>query len=221
MLPTLSGPIRKPAAGGAPRQLVILLHGLGADGNDLIGLAPYWAPLLPEAEFLAPDAPFPCDMAPFGRQWFSLQDRSSVSILAGVRAAAPILDAFIDDALEGRNLEESRLALVGFSQGTMMSLYVGLRRAKALAGIVGFSGALIGSETLPQDIRSRPPVLLIHGDSDEIVPFQALALAEQGLKAAGVRVESLICPGLGHGIDEAGLKRGGAFLRQIFANAGH
>jgi phospholipase/carboxylesterase len=221
MLPTLSGPIRKPAAGGAPRQLVILLHGLGADGNDLIGLAPYWAPLLPEAEFLAPDAPFPCDMAPFGRQWFSLQDRSSVSILAGVRAAAPILDAFIDDALEARNLEESRLALVGFSQGTMMSLYVGLRRAKALAGIVGFSGALIGSETLPQDIRSRPPVLLIHGDSDEIVPFQALALAEQGLKAAGVRVESLICPGLGHGIDEAGLKRGGEFLRQIFANAGH
>jgi phospholipase/carboxylesterase len=221
MLPTLSGSGRKPAAGGAPRQLVILLHGLGADGNDLIGLAPYWAPLLPEAEFLAPDAPFPCDMAPFGRQWFSLQDRSSVSILAGVRAAAPILDAFIDDALEARNLEESRLALVGFSQGTMMSLYVGLRRAKALAGIVGFSGALIGSETLPQDIRSRPPVLLIHGDSDEIVPFQALALAEQGLKAAGVRVESLICPGLGHGIDEAGLKRGGAFLRQIFANAGH
>jgi phospholipase/carboxylesterase len=221
MLPTLSGPGRKPAAGGAPRQLVILLHGLGADGNDLIGLAPYWAPLFPEAEFLAPDAPFPCDMAPFGRQWFSLQDRSPMSILAGVRAAAPILDAFIDDALEGRNLDESRLALVGFSQGTMMSLYVGLRRAKALAGIVGFSGALIGSETLPQDIRSRPPVLLIHGDSDEIVPFQALSLAEQGLKAAGVRVESLICPGLGHGIDEAGLKRGGAFLRQIFANAGH
>jgi phospholipase/carboxylesterase len=221
MLPTLSGPGRKPAAGGAPRQLVILLHGLGADGNDLIGLAPYWAPLLPEAEFLAPDAPFPCDMAPFGRQWFSLQDRSPMSILAGVRAAAPILDAFIDDALKARNLEESRLALVGFSQGTMMSLYVGLRRAKALAGIVGFSGALIGSETLPQDIRSRPPVLLIHGDSDEIVPFQAMAIAEQGLKAAGVPVESLTCLGLGHGIDEAGLKRGAAFLRRIFATAGH
>lgn len=130
MLPTLSGPIRKPASGAAPRQLAILLHGLGADGNDLIGLAPYWAPLFPEAEFVAPDAPFPCDMAPFGRQWFSLQDRSPMSILAGVRAAAPILDAYIDDALKARNLDESRLALVGFSQGTMMSLYVGLRRAK-------------------------------------------------------------------------------------------
>src|SRR5690242_18353856 len=146
MLLTLSGPSRKPASGGAPRQLVILLHGLGADGNDLIGLAPYWAPLLPDAEFVAPDAPFPCDMAPFGRQWFSLQDRSPLAILAGVRAAAPILDVFIDEALKARNLDESRLALVGFSQGTMMSLYVGLRRAKALAGIVGFSGALLGPE---------------------------------------------------------------------------
>ncbi len=218
MLPTLSGPSRKPAAGGAPRQLVILLHGLGADGNDLIGLAPYWAPLLPEAEFVAPDAPFPCDMAPFGRQWFSLQDRSPVSISAGVRAAAPILDAFIDDALKTRNLDESRLALVGFSQGTMMSLFVGLRRATALAGIVGFSGALIGAESLAQEIRSRPPVLLIHGDSDEMVPFQALARAEQGLKAAGVPVQSLTCPGLGHGIDEAGLKRGGAFLQKVFTS---
>src|SRR5690348_14895693 len=105
MLPRLSGPGRKPASGGAPRQLVVLLHGLGADGNDLIGLAPYWAPLLPEAEFIAPDAPYPCDMAPFGRQWFTLQDRTPATILAGVRAAAPILDAFLDDALAARGLD--------------------------------------------------------------------------------------------------------------------
>src|SRR5690242_9960165 len=117
MLLTLSGPSRKPASGGAPRQLVLLLHGLGADGNDLIGLAPYWEQLLPDAEFLAPDAPYPCDMAPFGRQWFSLQDRSPAAILAGVRGAAPTLDAFIDEALAQRNLDASRLALVGFSQG--------------------------------------------------------------------------------------------------------
>ncbi len=148
LLPSLSGPVRKPASGSKPRQLVVLLHGVGADGHDLIGLAPYWAPALPDAEFVSPDAPFPCDMAPYGRQWFSLQDRTPNAILGGVRAAAPILDAFLDEALAARGLDASQLALVGFSQGTMMSLYVGPRRAEALAGIIGYSGALIGADTL-------------------------------------------------------------------------
>src|SRR3954453_15322769 len=111
MLPKLSGPIHKPASGGKPRQLVVLLHGLGADGNDLIGLAPVLAQLLPEAEFVSPNSPFPCDTAASGYQWFSLQDRSPATILAGVRAAAPILDAFIDEALAARGLEEKDLAL--------------------------------------------------------------------------------------------------------------
>jgi phospholipase/carboxylesterase len=217
LLPTLSGPVRKPASGGKPRQLVVLLHGVGADGNDLIGLAPYWAPAVPDAEFISPDAPFPCDMAPYGRQWFSLQNRSAAALLAGVRATAPILDAFLDDALASRGLDASKMALVGFSQGTMMSLYVGLRRPKAVAGIVGYSGALIGADTLAQEIRSRPPVLLVHGDADQIVPPQAFPLAVDGLKAAGVTVEELICPGVGHSIDEAGLRRGGEFLRRVLA----
>ncbi len=218
LLPTLSGPVRKPASGGKPRQLVVLLHGLGADGNDLIGLAPYWAPLLPEAEFVSPDAPFPCDMAPFGRQWFSLQERSPEAILAGVRAAAPILDAFLDDALAARGLDESCLALVGFSQGTMMSLYVGLRRSTSPAGILGYSGARVGAEALPTEIRSRPPVLLVHGDADEVVPFAALSRAAEGLKAAGVSVEQVARRGLGHGIDEEGLRRGGEFLRRALVS---
>jgi len=212
MLPSLTGPQQPPASGGAPRQLVVLLHGVGADGSDLIGLAPYWAELLPEAEFLSPDAPFPCDMAPFGRQWFSLQDRSPAAILAGVRATAPILDAFLDDALATRGLDDSSLALVGFSQGTMMSLYVGLRRATAPAGIIGYSGALIGAD----EIRARPPVLLIHGDADEVVPPRALPMAVQTLESAGVPVDGLTRPGLGHGIDEVGLREGGAFLRRVF-----
>jgi phospholipase/carboxylesterase len=219
MLPTLSGPVRKPASGGAPRQLVILLHGVGADGNDLIGLAPYWAPLLPDAEFVSPDAPYPCDMAPFGRQWFSLQDRTPAAILAGVRATAPTLDAFIDGALAARNLDDRKLALVGFSQGTMMSLYVGLRRANPAAAILGYSGALVGAELLAQEIRSRPPVLLVHGDADEIVPPMMLPHAVEALRAARVPVEDLTCPGLGHGIDEAGLRRGGEFLRKAFGIA--
>jgi phospholipase/carboxylesterase len=216
MLPSLTGPQQPPASGGAPRQLVVLLHGVGADGSDLIGLAPYWAELLPDAEFLSPDAPFPCDMAPFGRQWFSLQDRSPAAILAGVRATAPILDAFLDDALAARGLDDRSLALVGFSQGTMMSLYVGLRRATAPAGIIGYSGALIGASDLPHEIRVRPPVLLVHGDADEVVPPQVLPMAVKALEAAGVPVDSLTRPGLGHGIDEVGLREGGAFLRHVF-----
>src|SRR5207247_5129848 len=137
MMLALSGPTRPPVAGGQPRRLVILLHGLGADGNDLIGLQQLWGRVVPEAEFVSPNAPFPCDMAPYGYQWFSSQDRSPEAVLAGVRAAAPVLDAFIDEALKERDLADSELALVGFSQGTMMSLFVGFRREKPFAGIVG------------------------------------------------------------------------------------
>ena len=219
MLPTLSGPVHRPSSGGAPRRLLILLHGLGADGNDLIGLAPVWAPLLPDTEFVAPNAPFPCDMAPYGFQWFSLQDRSPESILAGVRAAAPMLDAFIDEALAARGLAEKDLTLVGFSQGTMMSLYVGLRRARAVAGIVGYSGALIGAESPAAEIRAKPRVLLVHGDADQVVPFPALARAAASLEAAGVPVETLVRPGLGHGIDEEGLRAGARFLREVLGDA--
>jgi len=219
LLPSLDGPTVKPANGGAPKQLVVLLHGLGADGNDLIGLAPYWARLLPDAEFVSPHAPFPCDMAPFGRQWFSLQTREPAAVLAGQRATAPIIDAYLDALLAARGLEDKAMALVGFSQGAMMSLYVGLRRAKAPAAILAYSGALPAPELLASELRSRPPVLLVHGDADEVVPVRALALAAAGLKAAGVPFEKLLRPGLGHGIDEEGLVRGGAFLREALAKA--
>ena len=215
MMPRLSGPSRPPAAGGKPRRLVILLHGLGADGNDLIGLAPYWARLLPGAEFLSPNAPFPSDMAPYGYQWFSSQDRSPEAVLGGVRAAAPILDAFIDEALEERGLGSGELALVGFSQGTMMSLFVGLRRAEPIAGIVGFSGRLLAPEVLASELRSRPPILLVHGTEDPLVPYSSLGAAETALKAAGVPVETVTSVGIGHSIDDQGLRRGGQFLKNV------
>jgi len=217
MMPRLSGPSHPPAAGGKPRRLVILLHGLGADGNDLIGLAPYWARLLPGAEFLSPNAPFPCDMAPYGYQWFSSQDRSPEAVLGGVRAAAPILDAFIGEALERRGLTSSELALVGFSQGTMMSLFVGLRRTEPVAGIVGFSGRLLAPELLASELRSRPPILLVHGTEDPLVPYSSLGAAETALKAAGVPVETVTSVGIGHSIDDQGLRRGGQFLKDVLS----
>ena len=215
----LDGPRFGPAAGGAAQQLVILLHGLGADGQDLIGLAPHWAQALPNAAFVSPNAPFPCDMSPFGYQWFSVQDRTPEAMLGGVRAAAPALDSFIDKELAAVGLDESKLALVGFSQGTMMSLYVGPRREKQLAGIVGFSGRLIAPEQLAEEIKTRPPVLLAHGTADEVVPFESMALAEQGLQAAGLQVETITCPGIGHGIDQNGLVRGAAFLQEVLGSA--
>jgi phospholipase/carboxylesterase len=214
----LSGPSRPPAAGGRPGRLVVLLHGLGADGNDLIGLAPYWAPLLPEVEFVSPNAPFACDMAPYGCQWFSSLDRRPAAVLAGVRAAAEMLDAFLDAALSERGLGPGDLALVGFSQGAMMSLFVGLRRTRPIAGILGYSGRLLAPELLGNELCSRPPILLVHGTADPLVPYESLATAQAALAAAGVPIETLSRPGLGHAIDEAGLRRGGAFLNAVLAH---
>lgn len=217
MLMALSGPSRPPVAGGAPKRLVILLHGLGADGNDLIGLHQYWGRLVPDAEFISPNAPFPCDGAPYGYQWFSVRDRSPPAVLAGVRAVAPALQAYIDEELQKRGLDDSQAALVGFSQGTMMSLYVGLRREKPLAGILGYSGRLIAPDLLPGELRSRPPVLLVHGTDDPLVPFDSMAKAEAALRAAEVPVETLTCAGAEHTIDQQGLVRGGQFLRQVLS----
>ncbi|HTQ35372.1 MAG TPA: dienelactone hydrolase family protein [Stellaceae bacterium] len=214
---TLSGPSHPPHSGGPAKRLVILLHGLGADGNDLIGLAPYWAPLLPDAEFLSPNAPFPCDMAPYGYQWLSARDPSPEARLAGARAAGAILDGFITDELAKRELRESDLALVGFSQGCMMSLFVGPRREKQLAGIVGYSGRLIAPDILGEEIRSRPSILLVHGTDDPMVPYASMPEAETALKGAGVSVETLTCPGVGHSIDGQGLQAGGRFLQSVLS----
>ena len=214
---TLSGPSHPPHSGGTAKRLVILLHGLGADGNDLIGLAPYWAPLLPDAEFLSPNAPFPCDMAPYGYQWLSARDPGPEARLTGARAAGAILDGFITDELAKRDLGESDLALVGFSQGCMMSLFVGPRREKQLAGIIGYSGRLIAPDILGEEIRSRPPILLVHGTDDPMVPYASMPDAETALKGAGVLVETLTCPGIGHSIDGHGLQAGGRFLQSVLS----
>ncbi len=218
-LSILDGPRAEPLGGGPAKQLVILLHGLGADGNDLIQLAPYLGRAVPEAAFVSPNAPQPCDMAPFGRQWFSLQNRDPEVLVQGADAAAPILDAFIDAEMERRGLDAERVALLGFSQGGMMALHTGLRRERSLAAICALSGALLGSDSLPEQIRSRPPVLLVHGDSDEVVPSRALPAAEAALAANRVPVTAEIRPGMGHGIDERCIQLAMEFLQKHLAGA--
>ena len=208
----LTGPSLQPRSGQPARELVVLLHGVGADGNDLIELAPTLAERLPHAAFVAPDAPFPCDMAPYGRQWFSLQDRRPAAMLVGIARAAPLLDAFLTGSLAEHALPPERLMLLGFSQGTMMALHVGPRRPQPLGAVLGFSGALLDDGSLQREIRSRPPVMLVHGDADEIVPVGALHAAVATLQGAAIPVQWLVRPGLPHSIDPEGLHAGTDFL---------
>lgn len=214
---SLDGPRLPPASGGPARQLVIFLHGYGADGNDLIGLGREWARLLPDAAFVSPHAPEPCEANPFGgRQWFPLTFRDPGEYLRGVTAASPALRAFIEREANALGLPLSSVALAGFSQGTMMALHTAPRLEAPLAAIIGFSGHLAGAEKLAAEIVSRPPVLLIHGSEDEVIPVEAIHHARQALAAAGVPVEWMIRPGLAHGIDPEGLNAAGLFLRNAF-----
>lgn len=213
----LSGPSASPIAGGAPRQLIILLHGVGADGNDLISLSQAIGQKLPHAHFVAPNAPEPCDMSPMGYQWFSLQDRNPETMLAGIQQSVPLLNTFIDAELRKAGLDDRNLALLGFSQGTMMSLYTAPRRAKQMAGVLGFSGALLGSDKLAEDVVSKPPIFLIHGDADPVVPVQALHAAVAALQAADIPVQWNVRPGLPHGIDPEGIAYGTEFLANAFS----
>ena len=216
-LMTIDGPRFGPAPGATVRSLVILLHGYGANGDDLIALAPHWRGALPATAFVAPNAPEPCPGAPGGFQWWALTSASRNARAEGAASAAPVLDAFIDAELARYGLAESQLALVGFSQGTMMALHVGPRRGRRLAGIVGYSGMLADEAGLAGPSITRPPVLLIHGDADPMIPVAALHQTKAALVRNGFAVESYVSPGLGHGIDAAGLQLGGSFLARVLA----
>jgi phospholipase/carboxylesterase len=210
----LNGPSVAPLSGGAPKQLVVLLHGYGSNGADLISLAPAWRSLLPDALFVAPDAPERCPGAPGGYQWWALRDLGP-TLAAGAQAAAPVLDAWLDALLAEHGLDDDRLALVGFSQGTMLALQVGVRRERALAGILGYSGMIAGPSLDAAEVRSKPPVLLIHGDADTVVPVGAYTHAHGELERLGFTVEGHVSRGLGHGIDSAGVELGGQFLKRM------
>lgn len=205
-----------PAAGGAAQQLVVLVHGLGADGHDLIDLAPHWAGALPHAAFAAPDGPEACDMGGMGRQWFSLADRAPALVAAGVKRSRPAFDAFLDAELARLGLPATAYALMGFSQGAMMVLYAGLRRTAAPRAILAYSGALVAPELLAAERKNAAPVLIVHGEMDNVVDVARSRDAEQALRAVGVPVQGRFTPGLTHAIDPGGLEAGAAFLASAF-----
>ncbi len=185
-----------------PEHLVIFLHGYGANGQDLLSLSPELEAALPNSVFVSPDAIYPFEGGFFGGyQWYSLMDRSDKAMLAGAKNAAPYIDQFIDEQLAKFRLPASKLILVGFSQGGMMATYVGLRRKEKIAAVISFSGYMLANDNLEKEIKTKPPVLLTHGEEDNVVPPQAIGLAASRLEALEIDVESHLIPHLGHGID--------------------
>ncbi len=212
----VNGASLQPRSGGSPKQIVLFLHGYGSSGSDMISLAPHWQDALPNALFLAPHAPQRCGMMGAGYQWWGLSGFAPQALAAGTASAAPAIDAFIDRKLEQYGLIESDMALVGVSQGTMMALHVGLRRERAVAAIVGYSGMLTGAGELAHKQITKPPVLLVHGTADPVVPVAASHDAERQLKRLGVAVKTHISHGMGHSVDPACLRLGGDFVSKAF-----
>ncbi len=208
----ISGPIIEPSSENPPKQMIIFVHGYGADGNDLIGLANYFQSTLQEAIFLSPHAPEACSMNPSGYQWFDLTSTDPAVLWSKILVAADHLNEFIDSKLLEYNIAEENLALIGFSQGTMMSLHVSLRRKNTMAAVLGYSGRLIGADLLKDDLISKPSIYLIHGDQDPMVPYQESLTAEKVLKEYSIDIKTHISEHTQHSIAEDGLRIGVDFL---------
>jgi phospholipase/carboxylesterase len=213
----VNGSSLQPASGGRPKQIVLLLHGFGSNGADMIALASHWQALLPDALFLAPNAPRQMADLAAAYQWWPLSAFTPQALASGAASAAPAIDAFIDRKLGQYGLSEADLAIAGFSQGTMMALHVGLRRPHQVAAIVGYSGILTGAPELARLPITKPPVLLVHGSVDPVVPFAALQAAKSALDQLGICVTAHVSTGGGHSVDPFGLKLGGEFVAHALA----
>jgi len=212
----IDGPRIAPKSGTA-KKLVILFHGYGSNGQDLAGLAQAWAPHFPDVAWASPDAPEPVPGFPGGFQWFPISRLDPDLMEQGVRSAHASAEQFVKSELKRWGLGPQDVVLVGFSQGTMMALHTGLRREAAPAGILGFSGALAGPERLKTEMTCRPPVMLIHGDQDEVLPLGMTLMAAQGLCAAGHGAEFHISQGVQHSIGPDGLELGQRFIANALA----
>ncbi len=206
---------------GKPKQMVIMLHGVGSNGRDLISLSPYLAKYIPDAVFVSPDAPFPCDMVPEGYpdayQWFSLQNRDPHVMLDGVKNVFPLVEEFVTAQAQRHNISLDKVALLGFSQGTMTSLHVAPRLKENIAGVLGYSGALLWDVKADENKLHKMPICLIHGEADDVVPVAAWRYAKQTLSQHGFKVSGHTSAGLTHSIDEQGISVGGEFLKSLFA----
>lgn len=208
----VNGASLQPSSGGSPKQIVLLLHGYGSNGADLISLAPHWQRQLPDALFLAPNAPQRLAGMAAAYQWWPLTAFTPQALAAGAASAAPALNMFITRKLAQYALTDANLAIVGFSQGTMMALHVGLRRPQRLAAIVGYSGMLTGPHELSHLPITKPPVLLVHGSADPVVPVAALHAARSALEHLGIDVTAHVSNAVGHSVDPVGLRMGGDFV---------
>ncbi len=213
----LSGPMLPPASGSAPKQAVVLLHGYGSDGNDLIGLAPQWQPLLPNALFVSPNAPQMCRQLAYGFQWFdiSFEGDKLASRQIGVVEARPVLVEFLHDLWSQTGVAPEQTILAGFSQGAMMALHVGLSLPERLMGIIAFSGAFLPPEGFGSSAFAKPPVCLVHGDMDEVVDPEHSADADTALRLAGFDVSYHVSQGVAHGIAPDGLAFAGDFIARV------
>jgi len=215
-LPQLDGPAVPPLSGGKPKQLIVLLHGLRSNGDDLIGLVPQWQSLLPDALWVSPHAWQAVPDTPGGYQWWEVQTFALDERRAGAAAAGPVLDNFIDQQLDRHGLEDKDVVLIGFSQGTVMALHVAPRREKPIAGVLGYSGMVADPRGLGAELKCKPEVMLVHGDRDPMLPLGPCFHFTVGcMEALQFPMEAHIRPGLQHGIDPGGIQLGAGFLKRV------